>query len=178
MGAVDQLVAGLAVSLAPVVLDHGADRGPVRVPEDQTWAQLLRDREEVQLAAELAVVAQRGLLQPLQVLLQLRTRVPGGAVNPLQHGLGFVAMPVGAGGMGQLEGGDLPGVTNMRATAEVEEVACAVAADHLAIGDPLDQLDLEALAPAPKLCQRLLAAHLLAQVFRRAAGNLVHPRLD
>ena len=54
--------------VAPEVLDLLADEAALRVPEHQPGARLVGDREEVQLAAELAVVAALGLLEADEVL--------------------------------------------------------------------------------------------------------------
>ena len=175
VGRVDQLVAGPTVGIPPVVLDHRPHRRAVGVPEDQPRPQLVREGEQVQISAQLAVVAKPGLLLPLQVPVQLLLGAPGGAVDPLQHGLALVPVPVGPGRMEQPEGGDLPGVMDMGATAEVEEVAGPVAADHLVLGDPLDELHLEALPAPAELGQRFLAVQLRALVERAPGGDLAHP---
>ena len=67
-GRVDEVVAAREVLVAPVVLDLLADEAALRVPEDEAGARLVGDREEVELAAQLAVVAALGLLEPVQVL--------------------------------------------------------------------------------------------------------------
>ena len=51
----------------------------------------LGEGEQVQLGAELAVVALLGLLQEVQVRLQLVLGRPRGAVDPLE--LGFFSLP-------------------------------------------------------------------------------------
>ena len=57
----------------------------------------------------LAVVAAQRLLDQLEVLVQGLLRLPGGAVNALQHFVLAVAAPVGAGYLHQLEGFQLAG---------------------------------------------------------------------
>ena len=64
-----------------------------------------------------------------------------------QHRIVAVATPVGAGHLGQLEGGaDILGRAHVRATAEVEPLALLVDLDRLIGGNGVDQLDLELLA--------------------------------
>ena len=64
------------------------------------------DQEQPQLLAELPVVARAGLLQALQVLVQVAWRQEGRAVDAGQLGADGVAAPVGAGQRLQLEGLD------------------------------------------------------------------------
>jgi hypothetical protein len=82
--------------------------------------------EEVQLLAQLAVVALFRLFQHVQVLLLVFLLGPGGAVDTLQHFVLAVAAPVGAGQLHQLEYLQLAGGRHVRAAAQVGEVAFAV----------------------------------------------------
>ena len=66
-GVLDELEALLDVPLPDVVLHHPADDAALGVEHGQAGAELVREREEVELGAELAVVALLGLGQPLQV---------------------------------------------------------------------------------------------------------------
>jgi hypothetical protein len=65
------------------------------------------EREEVELATQLAMVALLRLLDAPQVLVELLLRIPGSAVDALQHRPRLVAAPVGAGRVEQLEGAEL-----------------------------------------------------------------------
>nr|BFF11349.1 hypothetical protein GCM10025699_26520 [Microbacterium flavescens] len=69
---------------AGVLLHLAADDAAARVPHRQTRADLVREREQVELLAELAVVALGGLLEALLVGAQLVLRRPRGAVDALQ----------------------------------------------------------------------------------------------
>ena len=51
--------------------------------------------EEIELAAQLAVVARLGQLEPLEVRVKVGLGVEGGAVDPRQLRVLLVAAPVG-----------------------------------------------------------------------------------
>jgi hypothetical protein len=68
------------------------------------------DAEQIQLLAELAVVALLRFFKLVEVLVELLLREPGGAVNALQLLVLLVALPVGAGDREQLERLELRGV--------------------------------------------------------------------
>ena len=59
--------------------------------------------EQIQRLAEPAVIPALGLLQAMQVLVELLAGRPGGAVDALEHGVAAVAPPIGAGHLEQLE---------------------------------------------------------------------------
>jgi hypothetical protein len=121
--------------------------------------------EQVELAAELAVVALLGFLDLLQVGVELFLLGEGGAVDARQHRVVAVAAPIGARDLHQLEGvADLAGRGHVRAAAEIEPVALEIDLDRLVAGNRVDQLDLEALA--------LVAEHLLG--FSRDQTSLVN----
>src|SRR5260370_15364798 len=94
--------------------------------EDQARAGQLLDAEQVQLLAQLAMVALLGFLQALQVFVQLLLGKEGGAVNALQTLALFIALPVGAGDREQLERFDLRRRRHVRTAAEVDEVGPSV----------------------------------------------------
>ena len=141
---VDDVIAGSEVLLAPEVLDQSARASALRVPVDEAGTELLVEREEVQLAAESAVVAAGRLLDPLEVLVELLLCVEERAVDALEHGVVLVAAPVRAGDAHQLEIGHLAGALDVRTLAEVDELTLAVEA-QLLVGDLVDQLELEGL---------------------------------
>ena len=85
-------------------------------------ADLLGEREEVELDAELAMVAPFGLLQPVQVLGERGLRLPRGAVDALQHRALLVAAPVRAGHLLQLERAELARRRHVRTAAQVGEL--------------------------------------------------------
>ena len=102
-----------------VVLHHLADDGALGVEHRQPAADLGREREQVQLGPELAVVAPLGLGEHGQVLVLRVTRLPGGAVDPLELRVLLAAAPVRPAAAHQLERRDVPGGGNVRAAAQV-----------------------------------------------------------
>ncbi len=155
VGRVDEVVAAPEVLLAPVVLDLLADEAALRVPEHEPSARLVGDREEVQLAAEPAMVTPFGLLQPEQVLLQLLPGEEGVPVDALHRRVAFLALPIGLGGSGlELEGLDLLGGGEVRPQAEVDELPHRVAL-HGVARLLADELALEGLSPLREELQRL-----------------------
>ncbi|MEY9489802.1 hypothetical protein RKD26_005596 [Streptomyces calvus] len=116
---VDELVALLLVAAARVVLHDPADDAALGVEDGEAGADLLRDGEQVQLAAELAVVALLGLGEELQVRLQLVLGRPGGAVDALEHRVLLAAAPVGGRVAHQLERRDVAGGGQVGTAAEV-----------------------------------------------------------
>ena len=126
--------------------------------------------EEVELRAELAVVAAPRLLEPLEVRVEIRLRVEGGAVDPRQLRVVLVAAPVRAGEAGQLDRLDRLGVLQVRPAAEIGELALRVEGDRPVRG--VDELDLVVLALLGEEALRLFGAHLLA-VPRAPLGELL-----
>ena len=81
--------------------------------------------------------------------------------------------------MGELEGlADLAGRGHVRAAAQVEPFALAVDLEVLALGDRIDQLDLEELALPLEEGLGVLAAPELLGEGRVAGNDLVHLGLD
>src|SRR6187401_3562419 len=101
--------------------------------EERCGGRLRMEREEVELAAELAVIPLLGLFHAPQVLVERLLGVPRGAVDALEHRARLVAAPVGAGGVEELERAELLRRAEMTPTAEVLELAVAVEADGRAL---------------------------------------------
>ena len=92
------------------------------MPHRQAAAELLGEAEQVELGAELAVVALGRLLEAVQVLFELGLRGPRRAVDALQLRVLLVAPPVRAGHAHQLEVAEVTaGVLDVRAATEVDE---------------------------------------------------------
>src|SRR5206468_280930 len=121
----DLLVAAHVQRLAHEPLELPDDEPTVGEPERDARRDVVEE-EEVQLAPELPVVALLRLLQPPEMHVEVLPAEPGGAVDPLEHGVLLVAAPVGAGGREELERPDLSCRPDMRPPAEVHEVALAV----------------------------------------------------
>ena len=154
----DLRVPVLRVEAPHVVDEEGVDGRPLR-EEERRGRRPRVEEVEPQLLAELAVVAGPGLLHPLEVLVQLLLGEERGAVDPLEHRVPLVALPVGAGGVRQLEDAELPGGGDVRAAAEVDEVGLPIAGER-ALGDAGDDLHLQVVALLLEDLHRLGLRHL------------------
>src|ERR1039458_1883038 len=119
---VDQRVAALDVLVAHPVFDLAAHDAALGMEEDQARSGEVLDAEEVELFAELAVVALLGFFELGEILVDLLLAEEGGAVDTLQLLVVLVAFPVGAGDGEQLERLDLGGRRHVRAAAEIDEM--------------------------------------------------------
>ena len=140
----DLRVPVLRVEAPHVVDEEGVDRRPLR-EEERRGRRPRVEEVEPQLLAELAVVAGPGLLHPGEVLVELLLGEERGPVDPLEHRVLLVALPVGAGGVGQLEDAELPRRRDVRTAAEVDEVGLPVTGER-ALGDAGDDLHLQVVA--------------------------------
>ena len=144
---VDRLIPALDQLGLHEVLEDAADGGALGHPEDQPGPDQRRDREQAELLAELAMVALPGLLDLREVGVELLLVEEGRAVDALEHLAVGLPLPVGAGDREQLERPDLAGVGDVRAPAEVDELALAVEAEDAELVQlVVDVLDLERLA--------------------------------
>src|SRR5436190_13254874 len=116
----DLAVAAAPVLLAPELGQLVPDRHPGRLPERRAGRQLA-EHEEVELLAELAVIAGAGLLEAFEVLGELLLGEEGRAVDPRQLLAVGVAAPVGARDGLQLDGLDALRAGPVRTAAEVGE---------------------------------------------------------
>jgi hypothetical protein len=158
---VDRLVASRREFLADEGLERAAEHGPLRHPEHEPGTDQRAGGEQVELLAEHPVVAPPGLLQGRQVGVEVGLREPGGAVEPLELGVGGVALPVGARDVGQLEGADAAGAGHMGAAAEVDKLALAIEGELGMGGEAgLDVLGLERLVEAADDLHGLLPRNL------------------
>jgi hypothetical protein len=133
----------------PVVPEHHARRFFLHVVQ-------------VELLADLAVVALGGLFQTLQVGLELLLVGPGGAVDALQHLVVGVAAPVGAGHLLQLEVVAMTHVGHVRAATHVDVLFVMIETGLVITGDVLIQdLDLVGLATGFEHVARFLPGDLL-----------------
>ena len=148
------------------------------VPEHDARAFLL-EVEEVELAAELAVVALLGFLELLQVRVELLLLGERRAVDAGEHRIVAVAAPIGARDLHQLEGiADLADAGHVRAAAEVEPVALMIDLDRLVAWNGIDQLDLEHLALVAEYLLGLLAVPFFLGERFVARDDLAHLLLD
>jgi hypothetical protein len=111
------------------------DRPAVRVPEHHARAFFLL-MEQVELLADLAMVALLGFFQLEQVSLQILVVQPRSAVDAGQHRVVGIAAPVGAGHLHQLERAQLAGIGHVRAAAQVGELTLRIQRQRLVGRNP------------------------------------------
>src|SRR6218665_125700 len=169
----DLLIAVVAVHAPHVLLDLLPQRPALGMPEHGA-GRMLVDVEQIELAAELAVIAFFCLFEHRQVLLQRLLAGPGRAVYALQHLVAMVAAPVRAGHLHQLEELQLARARDMGATAQVLERAFPVQADLFVTGDAGNDLGLVVFPQALEIGDRRIARQHPAQHRLVFGGKLGH----
>ncbi len=85
----------------------------------------------------------------MQIGLELFRIGPACAVNPLQHFVSGIAPPIGPGQLRQLERlAQFAGARQVRAAAQIDEIALAVERNLLVAGDAVDDFGLVVFALA------------------------------
>ncbi len=174
----DEIVAAREQPIAQPVLHLLADDRALRVPEDQAGAGFLLNAEEIELGAEAAMVAALRFFELVEILVELFLIDETRGVNSLHLRIAFVALPVGAGDVHQLERFYAAGGRDVRAAAEVDEFPGGVERDHRLDGFFLDQLAFEFLVRLAIEVERLGLGDQLALVGNVLRGDLVHPGFD
>src|SRR5262249_32314913 len=113
--------ARLLVATTRVVLHHAPNDAALRMEDREAGADLVGEREEVELGTETAVVAALGLLEPVQVLGERGVGLPRRAVDALELGAVLVAAPVRAGHSLELERAEPLRGRDVRPATEVDE---------------------------------------------------------
>ncbi len=183
---VDELVARLHVTAPRVVLQLTADDAALGMEDGQAGADLVGEREEVELGAQATVVAPFGLGQALQMGVERLLRLPRGAVDALQLRVLLAAPPVRRRAAGELHGRDVLRGGQMRAATEVgpdgvTRVGVHVVVDRqLAGGVDLDRVFRRRALEIDELQLVGLVGKLLAGVLDRveASPGEALPRLD
>ena len=177
MGRDDLLVAVLLLHRAQELFQPVAQRGALGQPQRQTRSHALREGEEFQLLAQLAVVALLGLFHQGEVLVEHRLLGERDAVDARQHLTFLVAAPIGAGNRQQLDGLDRTRVGDVRAAAEVGEIAVGIERNG-AVFEGLDQFDLVGVALLGELFERFGLGNLAADERLFLTGQLHHLGFD
>src|SRR5688500_7257281 len=105
-GRADLGKASLPTDLARPVLERPPQGHATRVQEGRR-GRLRVEGEQVELAAQLAMVALLRLLDAPEVPIQLFLRFPRRAIDALEHRPRLVAAPVGARGVEELESAEI-----------------------------------------------------------------------
>ena len=111
-----------------------ADFRTLGFPEHQTLAHLVIDRIQTQLRAKHAMIALLGFFKAIDMFVELLLVEEGRAVDAGELLAFAVTAPVGPGDALQFEGLDPPRCWDVRAAAQVGEIALAVDADRLFAG--------------------------------------------
>ena len=134
--------------------------------------------EEIELLAQLAVIALFRLFQVVQIQLLVFLLGPGRAIDTLQHLVFRVAAPVGASQLHQLEHFQLARRRYVRATAQVRELAFGIQRHFLVGGNRADQLRLVGFADTLEVLDGFVARDHLARDLLVLLGQLGHFLLD
>ena len=172
---VQQFVSSCEMGLTPKILDQQAHPRPAGMPEHKPSPGLILDREQIQVGAQSPVVPSFGLFLAPLVFRQLFSCFPGGAVDALQLGFGFIATPIGAGDALKLEGlgVELAGVGYVGPGAEVPPLlAQGVETDGLA--DPRQDLQFVRLVLGFDPCLGISAAYFDPLKRQTPANDLAH----
>src|SRR5919112_1260130 len=169
------LVAVERLDLAHVVFHEAPQHLPLGQKERDAGARIRREREQLEVLADLAVVPRPGLLESPQIRLEFLLRRPGRTVDAGEHRVLLVAAPVGPRYVLQLEGAEPARARDVRAAAEVEEISLFVDRD-LTVLQPLQDLGLVGVALVERL--GLGFGDLLALYRKVLRDDLAHPLLD
>ena len=107
------------------------------------------------------MVALPRLFERRQVGVEVFLGEPGGAVEPLELGIGSVSLPVGSGNARELDGSYTARTRRVRPTAEVDKFPLAVERERGVCGEPgFDVLDFQRLVQAPDDLNGFCPGHL------------------
>src|SRR6266571_1261423 len=174
----DEVVAALEQFVAEPVLNDLSNEAAFGMPEDEAGAGFFLNAEEVELDAELPMIAALGFFKTVQMFVQLFLREESHGVNALELGIAFLALPVGARDVHQLERLDAFGRRDVRAAAEVDEFSGGVERNHRLAGLFFHQLAFENLITLLVEIQSFGLGNELALVWEVLGGELVHLFFD
>lgn len=190
MRGVDEVIAVGHVLVFPEALNLEPDHAAVGVPKDQPLPNLIVLAVQVQLLAQLAVVALAGFFHLPQVFFQLFLAFPGGAVDALQHGAFLVSTPIRSSHVQQLNRFriDFSRAANVWTAAKIREAPGLVDRDRHnliagvaviiqpAVLQPVNQFQLEGLV-GEKLT-RFRSGNFLAAELLLLGDELLHALLN
>ena len=163
---------------APIV-DKGISENHAVGQEERESGALVHDGEQAEFLAELSVVALLRLFEHMKIIVKILFLRESGSVDSLEHLVVRVAAPVCAGAGGQLERLDARGVGDMRACAELIELALAEERYLLALAGVLfDKLDFVGLALLLHHCDGIVGVELVSLERQSLFDYLLHLRLD
>ena len=175
---VDELVAGLDVLAPRILLQLAAHDAALGVENRQARTDFVGEAEQVELDAELAVVAALGLFDQLQVAVERLLRLPRGAVDALQAGVVLVAAPVRRRAAGELERRDVLGGRDVRSAAQVAPNPFAGTGIEVVVGGELVAADLHDVGVAGLVVDELELVGLAGQLLARLVFGLVDAAVE
>jgi len=175
--ALHKLIAALDMFAAQEIFKNRAEQHPLGQPEDHTGGHILMEREQIELLAELAVVAALGFLDAVQVFLEILGVGKGRCVDAGKHTVLFVAAPVRPGNGQQLERLHEPGIRDVRPTAQVNEIAVPVEG-NASVLKALDQLNFVGLAHIAEQLDGVGLGNIHALERNRGINDALHFRFD
>ena len=174
-GGRDLHIAVALVHLPPVV-DEGVLQHHAAGQEEGEAGALVHNGEQAQLLPQLAVIPLLGLLNALEVGVQLVLLGEGDTVDALEGLAAGVAPPVGGVAGGQLDGValDPAGGVQMGAGAQIGELALLVEGDVGVLRQIMDQLHLVGLALLLHELEGLFPGQLKALQLQLLLADLAH----
>ena len=173
----DLQVAVSFLHIAQEVLQTVPQRGALGQPQRQSRADPRREAEQLQLLAQLAMVAFFGFLEHGQILVEHRLLRERDAVDTRQHLVLLVAAPVGSGYGSQLDRLDVSHVRQMGPPAQVGELSVGIETDR-AVLEPLDQFYLILVAFLGVGLHRVGLAYFASRDGLLGPGQLLHFLFD
>src|SRR5207302_1430737 len=172
-------IAALHVLFAHPVFNLFTDGPALGMPEDLTVPSQFLNREKIELLAQHAMVALLRLLNSFQVIFEVLFRKERRSINPLQLRILFIAKPVRARNIEQLERLDFPGRRNVRPAAEIGELTSAVNRNlFVGLGELLDEVALHEVALFLELSQSLIPRHKFARIGNVLLHQFLHFLFD
>jgi hypothetical protein len=165
----NEIVAAASEFVAQPVFHFAADDAALGMPENQARAGFFLNAEKIEFLAQLAVIAALGFFELVEIFVEVFLLHETSAVNPLHLRIAFLALPVRAGHVHQLECLDAAGGGNMGPAAEIQKFPGGVKRHHRLAGFFFHQLAFEFLvAFAIELERFRLRNHLalVGNIFR------------
>ena len=163
------LITPLNLLVAHKVFDGFVDTPALLMPENRA-RRLFLHMVEVELFADLAVIALLRFCQAIDIGFKLFFISPGSAVNTLQHFIIAVATPVGASYLGQFKCRQFAGRRHMGTATQIDKVALTVEANGLISGNAGNNLSFVFFANAFKELNRFIAVPLFTGHWKIFAG--------
>src|SRR5580704_10831863 len=115
------------------------------MPENEAWPRRFLNAEKIKLRAKFPMISALGFFDAIQVFVELFLCVERQGIDALELRVPFLALPVSAGNVGELECLDALGGWNVRTATKIDEFPRGVKGNHRLVGLFLDEFALEDL---------------------------------